>query len=153
MSKSDLLCALALLQGYVVDERRRRRSAYLKEGDSDEQYARRALARELRSAAPLDRQLRTAFADLVDPDAPAWEQRTIRLVARGLGRLSDHVMRTQVAEYIWSERQSGRRLADVINDAVEIFALSDEMIKKIWSGYRPRLEQVYRLPLAPDEPG
>jgi hypothetical protein len=154
MSESDLQLARKLLDGYL--ERSaigKLRSVYLKERSSREQDARRAISRLLRSNAPLDRQLRTVLAGLFDPDPPPWEQRIIRLVKRGRGRLIDHVVLTQIAEYIWNERENGKRVTDAINDAADEFALSDEMIRKIWKRYRPLLERIYSLPLAPEEPG
>jgi hypothetical protein len=154
MSESDLQLARMLLGGYLESSARGKlRSVYLKEGSSREQDARRAISRLLRSDAPLDRQLRTVLAHLFDPDPPAWEQRTIRLKARGRGRPIDHVTLTQIAEYIWNERQNGKRVTDAINDAAEQFALSEETIKEIWSRYRPLLKRIYSLPLAPEKQG
>jgi hypothetical protein len=146
LSGSDLLCAIALLQGFAeVNEwdKDKIRSAYLEEGSLYEQDARRAISRLLDRDAPLPREVRTALRDLFVPDPPAWEQRTIRLVARRPGRPSDHLVHTQVAEYIWREGRNGKRLTDAIIDAADKFSLSDEAIKKIWSRYHPLLERIW----------
>src|SRR5262245_18424299 len=54
----DLTLAFALLDGFVVEAGKARRTKYIKPNSRDEVEARKALARLLRSNDPLDRHLR-----------------------------------------------------------------------------------------------
>ena len=137
MSQSDLPLAWALLDGYVEEDLQgRRRTKYLKPGDPDELDARRALARLLRSSAPLERQLRDSLAGLVDPDPPESEQRKIEIAFQARGRYRDHVRNTQIAYHVWGEVSAGRKVVAAINSAVEKFEVSEELVKQIWGRYR-----------------
>jgi len=137
MSDSDLQSVRALLDGYVEEDLQgRRRTKYLKPGDPDELDARRALARLLRSSAPLERQLRDSLAGLVDPDPPESEQRKIEIVFQARGRYRDHVRNTQIAYHVWGEVSAGRKVVAAINSAVEKFEVSEELVKQIWGRYR-----------------
>ena len=137
MSDSDLQSVRALLDGYVEEDLQgRRRTKYLKPGDPDELDARRALARLLRSSAPLERQLRDSLAGLVDPDSPESEQRKIEIVFQARGRYRDHVRNTQIAYHVWGEVSAGRKVVAAINSAVEKFEVSEELVKQIWGRYR-----------------
>ena len=144
MSGSDLQLARMLLGGYCDQDRRGRlRSRYLKEGSQEEVDARRAIARLLRSNAPLDRQLRTGLAGLFDPGPPALDQRKITIVWRRRGRYIDHLSNTQIGEHIRAERIAGKAFDDAIESAVREFRVSEERAKQIWGKYRPLFEKVY----------
>jgi hypothetical protein len=137
MSRSDLLSARALLDGYVdQDHRGGRRSKYYKKGSREELDARRAMARLLRSKNPLDRQLRDSLAGLFDPDPSESEQRKIEIVFQGRGKRRDHVRNTQIVDHVWNQLNAGGKLAAAITSAVEEFEVSEEFVKQIWGRYR-----------------
>jgi hypothetical protein len=139
----DLSEARALLGGYVEEDAKgRRHLKYLRPGSPEERSARQALARVLRANDPLDRQLRTRLAGLFDPD-PSWEQRKIRIVSRRQGGKTDHVRNTQIADYIWDEVKGGELVTAAIESAAEKFAISADMVTKIWGSYRPLMESIY----------
>jgi hypothetical protein len=137
MSDSDLQLATMLLGGFIKQDRTR----YLEEGTSEELDARRALARLLRSNRPLDRQLRTSLADLLDPDPPAWEPRKIKFVSRRQGQHTDYAKNTQIALHVRDKVREGSKVKDAIKSAADAYAVSEDAVKKIWSRYRRLLEQ------------
>jgi len=141
MSYSDLQLAWMLLDGEVEEAQGRRRTRYLEEGM--ELKARTAIARLLRSEGPLDRHLRDSLAGLFDPNPPAWEQRKITIVGRRPGELKDHVRDTHIAYDIWEEVQRGGLVTAAIESAAEKFALSTDMVTKIWGGYLPLMERMH----------
>jgi hypothetical protein len=144
MAYSKLQLARMLLSGYVEqDKRKRLRSKYLKCGTPDELKARRALAEHLRSDGPLDRQIRSFLANLVDPEPLQWEPRTIRFGFRAGGGRVDATANTQTAEYVRRLVQAGASVTEAIGRAAHRFRLSEDMVMKIWSNYRPVLEQIY----------
>jgi hypothetical protein len=143
MPGSDLQLARKLLDGFVEKGHQGRlRTRYLERGDPLELQARSAIARLLRSKGPLDAQLRWHLADLFDPVA-AWQQRKIEFVSRRQGKKTDHVRSSQIASHIWDEVERGRRVTAAVISAAKKFALSDDMVKKIWGIYRPPMERAY----------
>ena len=113
--------------------------------------ARTAIARLLRSKGPLDRQLDRQLhrqlldrlACLFDPNPRHGEQRKIRIVSRRQGGKTNHVRNTQIAEYIWDEVKGGELVTAAIESAAEKFAISADMVTKIWGSYRPLMESIY----------
>jgi len=137
MSNSDLLLARILLEGSVErDARGKLRTKYLKEGSREERDARRALASLLRSDVPLDGQLRTSLAHLLDPDPPAWQQRIICFAKRGPGKPRDHVANTQIYEHTRNALNSGTKITAAIAYTAEKFDISQERVKRVWAEYR-----------------
>ena len=96
----------------------------------------------MRSKGPLDAQLRWHLADLFDPAAD-WQRRKIEFVPRSRKR-PDHVRNSQIASHIWDEvEEHGVRVTAAVISAAKKFALSEDMVKKIWSIYRPLMERTY----------
>ena len=140
----DLSEARALLDGYLEEDAKGKlRLKYLKPGSEKERSARQALARVLRGNAPLEPQLRDSLASLLDPDPPEWQQRKIIIKARRPGGLTDHDRNTQIAYHIRDEVERGETVTAAIASAAENFAISPDMVTKIWSGYRPLLERIH----------
>jgi hypothetical protein len=144
--KADLKSlATQLLTGRVEQSRSGKlRNVHL-EG-TDEQDARLALARLLRSRAPLDREIRIHLANLFDPKPEQWEPRTIKLVHRTKGRSHDAISATQIAQRVHELRKSGESTNSAIGRAAKEFSRSDEAVKKIWKQYRRLLEVIDALP-------
>jgi hypothetical protein len=141
---SDLGLARLLLSGsFERDKHKRRRSIYLKPGSPEELAARRALADQLRSNGPLDRQIRTFLANLVDPNPQPWEPRTIKIVSRHEGRPVDAIANTQLAEYMYRLILKGASVTEARDRVVRRFSLDESTVIKNWSNYRPVLEQIY----------
>jgi hypothetical protein len=147
----DLTLATALLIGFV--ERGRQgslRNKYFEKRSTEDRHAREAIVRLLRSEFPLDRLLRMHLADLFDPSAD-WVPRTIEFKSRRQGPHTDHIRNTQIAEHVWKEVTGGKRVTAAIDSAAGQFALSADMVTKIWSTYRPILEGIYG-PLSGEAP-
>jgi hypothetical protein len=143
MPGSDLQLARDLLAGFVEEGRQgRRRTRYLDKGSAMELEARTAIARLLRSNAPLDKQVREHLANLFDPTA-AWQQRKIEFVSRRQGRHTDHVRNTQIASHVWDEVKAGGRVTAAVASAAKKLAISDDMAMRIWGRYRPLMERIY----------
>src|SRR5262245_44020862 len=138
MPGSDLQLATMLLIGFVDRERRRLSTKYLEKGCPEEVEARRAIARLLRSKAPLDAQLREHLADLFDPIPAAWRPRRIKFVFRRPGTATDQTRNTQIAQDVGAQVKRGVRVTKAISNAANRFALSEDTIKKIWHNYRRR---------------
>ena len=136
MPGSDLQLARKLLHGFAEKGHQGRlRTRYLERGDPLELQARTAIARLLRSEGPLDAQLRWHLANLFDP-AATWHQRKIEFVSRRQGKKTDHVRNSQIASHIWDEVKRGRTASAAMISASEKFAISEDMVKKIWKKYR-----------------
>jgi hypothetical protein len=141
MPGSDLQLARKLLDGFIEERHGTLRTKYLESGDFLELQARTAIARLLRSKGPLDAQLRWHLANLFDPAAD-WQRRKIEFVPRSRKK-TDHVRNSHIASHIWDEVEDGGRVTAAVMSAAEKFALSDDMVKKIWGIYRPRMERAY----------
>jgi hypothetical protein len=117
---------------------------YLKDGSDEEKEARRALARELRSSAPLNLGLRFILADLIDPDRDEINRR-IRFENRRKGKPSTNALAEKtIAEFIWSQVQAGVKAESAINSAKQKFGLGRSRIFKIWSHWQPILKRLKR---------
>jgi hypothetical protein len=139
MPGSDLQLAWMLLNGFVEEGRQGTlRTKYLEEGYPLELQARTAIARLLRSKAPLDAQLREHLADLFDPIPAAWRPRRIKFVFRRPGTATDQTRNTQIAQDVGAQVKRGVRVTKAITNAANRFALSEDTIKKIWHNYRRR---------------
>jgi hypothetical protein len=137
------LARLLLSGSSELDKHKRRRSIYLKPGSPEELVARRTLAALLRSDGPLDRQIRDVLANLVDPDPQPWEPRTIRLEYRAEGTPADHIANTQLAEYVLRLIRKGATVTEACDGAADRFKVNESTVMKVWSNYRPVLEQIY----------
>jgi hypothetical protein len=125
----------------VHDERGLPHKIYLVEGSPEALEARRALARELRTSLPLDLGLRSAIADMIDPDCDAAE-RQIQFEHRREGRPSNDVLaEMQIAEFIWSRVQGGDKTESAIQSAMEKFKLVRSRIFEIWRHWKPILKR------------
>jgi hypothetical protein len=140
----DLQLARMLLSGSVGrGNRNRLHSTYLKPGSPEELQARQTLARLLRSNDPLDRQLRTFLANLVDPAPRQWEPRTIRFVFRDKSQRVDSIANTQIAEYVRRLVCTSATVTEAIDRTVRRFGVQEDRVMKIWSNYRPVYERIY----------
>jgi hypothetical protein len=144
MTNSKLQLARTLLSGYVErDKRKRLRSKYLKPESPEELKARQALAKLLRSNNPLDRQIRTFLANLVDPDPRQREPRTIRFVLRDKSQRVDPIANTQIAEYVRRLISADATVTEAIARTGDRFGLQKDRVMDIWSNYRPVYERIY----------
>jgi hypothetical protein len=133
-----------LLGGHLEQSKRGRwQRRYLRKGSAEEKHARRALAKVLRTAKPLDLGLRWYLADLVDPDTDT--PRRIVFENRGAGRQSNADIEKQVAESLWREKQAGGKIEAAIKLAKKDFGLERSSVKKIWRVWKPILEREYRI--------
>jgi hypothetical protein len=141
MTISDLQLIKALLGGSIEqDSRGRLQLVYLEEGTADELSARRALARILRSDAPLDHQIRSKLAELFDPDGAWLEERKISFPFRRRGKPTDHAAAIQVFAYVNDRRKKTKKnpkatLVKAFADAALKFSISEEMAKRYWRHY------------------
>jgi hypothetical protein len=136
MARSDLELAQALLGGSVEhDADGRLRLVYLDEGTAKELAARRALARLLRSTAPLSPQIRSTLAGMLDPDATWLEQRKISFPFRRRGKPADHAAAIQVFIRVNDMKNSGATVTGAIAKAAQEFSITEEMVKKCWLRY------------------
>jgi hypothetical protein len=138
--KADLKClATQLLTGRVEQSKSGKLGNVHLEG-TDEQDARLALAKLLRSRAPLDREIRTHLANLFDPNPKQWEPRTIKLVHRTKGRPHDPIASTQIAERVHQLCKGGMSTNSAIARAAKEYSRTEEAVKKVWKGYRGLLQ-------------
>lgn len=135
----ELLCSRI-----VHDSRGLSRIDYL-EGD-EELEARRALARMLKTSLPLDLGLRFLIADLIDPDCDEIN-RQIRFENRRKGKPSNAAAEKQVAEFIWSQRQTGVTMKRTVIDATAKFGLNRSRVLAIWKIWQPILQRLKRIDL------
>jgi hypothetical protein len=137
MTTSDLELAQALLRGSIEqDARGRLRLVYLKEGTAEDLAARRALARILRSDAPLNYQIRSKLAELFEPDVAWLEERKISFSFRGRGKPTDHAAAVQVFICVNDGlKKPGATLNRAYAEVAQEFGMSEEMAKKYWRRY------------------
>ena len=137
-----VLQAYGFLQGTVEfdkhgadsDEDGNPHSKYL--NDSEEIRARAALATLLRSATPLDRQIRDALADLFDlKPGPRAKHRRLEIIgARGQPR--DPIKDTAIAQRVWKLMGEGTPEPKAIIDVGIELGIDESTIGKIWRRYR-----------------
>jgi hypothetical protein len=143
---SDAKRVLELLCGRVErDGRGLLRVVYLKEGTPNEVKARRALARMLKTSLPLDLGVRSVLADLIDPDCDT--DRKIRFEHRRKGKPSNVVAEREIGEFIWSKREAGEQMKNVLSDASKKFGLKRARINNIWKRLQPILQRLKRRDL------
>jgi hypothetical protein len=137
MATSDFQLVQALLGGSIEqDARGRLRLVYLKEGAAEELAARRALAKLLRSDAPLNHQIRSKLAELFDPDVAWLEERKISISFRGRGPPTDPAAGAQVFLRVNDIiKKSGATLNRAFAEVALEFEISDEMVKRYWRRY------------------
>jgi hypothetical protein len=136
------LAGLLLTGSFELDKYKRRRSIYLKPGSLEELSARQALAALLRGKGPLNREILSLIANLVDPNPQPWEPRTIRFVFRREGTPADHIANTQMAEYVRRLVRKNATVEEACYRASRRFHVSESTIMKNWSNYRPILEKI-----------
>jgi hypothetical protein len=137
---------IGLLCGRTTRDERGLLHTYLKDGSDEEKEARRALARLLRTSRPLDLGVRYIIADLIDPDFDEMNRR-IRFENRRKGKPSDAAAEKQVAEFIWSQRQTGVTMKRTVIDATAKFGLNRSRVLAIWKIWRPILQRLKRIDL------
>jgi hypothetical protein len=139
---------IELLCGHVTrDGRGLIRVDYFKEGSPDDLEARRTLARMFRSTVPLDLGLRGIVADLFDPDRDEVD-RIIRFERRRRGKPSiPAIAEKEIAEFIWSQRQAGEKIATAVSRATKQFGLKRSRVQAIWSQWQPILRRLKRSDL------
>jgi hypothetical protein len=136
--ESDLRMSLALLQGELITNRSGvNEERYYQKGSSEEQAARRALAKLLRSNNPLDRQVRSALAALIDADISGYPGDNRVFIFQPRPKTKRHNLRnTQIFEFIQRKAKSKEKVGDAIEAAAKKFGLGEEAIKKIWDERR-----------------
>src|SRR4051794_32638353 len=140
MASQDVSTARALLNGFLETAGTGSvRTRYFAE--SEEQDARLALCRLLRSKDPLDRQLRNHLANLFDPDPLEWEPRQIKLAFRRRGRHPDPARVTKSAMRVQEQVRNNIKVTDAIAVAAAEFSLDDEAVRKVWAASRVLLKQ------------
>jgi hypothetical protein len=145
MANDDLILARVLLAGFVENNQQK----YL----DDEREARQALVRLLRSEAPLDRDVRDALAALFDPDNELritgvipgecqlmdWytpNDRKLTFQFRSRKRRRDPVRNSAIAQHVHDGIASGLTAEKAWADTAAKYGLSDDVVKRIWSGFR-----------------
>jgi hypothetical protein len=140
----DQQLVIQLLCGHIVRNKHQvPHTVYLKDGSPEEQEARRALARILRTSLPLDLGLRFLIADLIDPDRDEIDRR-IRFGHRRKGKPSNALAEKEIAEFIWSQVRSGVKTEEAVFQAAERFGLERTRIFEIWSHWQPILKRLNR---------
>lgn len=143
--RGDSILALTLLDGFIQNnENGLPEQHYLAETKEDE--GRRALARLLRSDAPLDRHIRHTLAALFEPNDVTDEHgrpwpyvpnsRQLKFEFRSKKRRPDHVRNSAIAQYVNSRIKGDDSVEKTIANAAEKFDLSEDTIKTIWRKYR-----------------
>jgi hypothetical protein len=124
-----------LLDGFVAQDRSgRHRTKYFRKGSAQEQQARQALARLLRSNRPLAGDLRQLLANLFDP--PPGQQRRIRFAQPGRGKTTDHLANTEVVMHVQAELCARSSLTQAYESAANKFSISEVMVKRVFNRYR-----------------
>ena len=136
---------ISLLCGRTVrDERKLPQQRYLEDGSPKELEARRALARYLRTSRPMDFGVRSAIADLLDPDCIE-NERYIRFGHRRKGQPSRSALaEREIAELIWSHVQAGNSIDTAFRHVEEKFGLKQSSTKTIWKHWQPILRRLKR---------
>src|SRR5262249_10081208 len=101
----------------------------VKQSSPRELQARRTLARMLRSEHPLDRGLRLALADAVDPDGVGVHRLILKRKPGRRRKVSDQV----IADFVRRKRQSGEKFRSAVGEAMSEFNASHG---KVTSAYR-----------------
>lgn len=135
------MLAAALMAGFIekLDEGRPRKK-YL--DGKEEDRARAAMARLLRSGRPLTQDFRDCLAVLFDPSASAHPASDRKLVFknRSGGRWPDHVRNTRIAQYIHNcIRREGDGVEAAQKKAAGVFGLSVSTIRDMPGAGRDRL--------------
>ena len=134
----ELLCGRA-----IKDKRGLSRQSYLKEDGAKEKEARRALARRLRTARPLDLGMRHLLADLLDPDCDAAE-RQIRFGHRRRGRRRVRWQKCKLLNLLGRGSRPATKKKRPVQAAVEKFRLVRSRIFEIRRSWKPILERRQR---------
>jgi hypothetical protein len=144
MTKKKQKLIVDLLCGCVErDKRGRLQRRYLKKDSPEETDARRALARELRTAQTLDMGFRDLLAELINPrrDSP----RRIVFENNGAGNKSNALVERQVAEFLWLKGRPRGQMEAAISEAKKDFGLERSRVMAIWHVWKPILERHYRI--------
>jgi hypothetical protein len=135
-----------LLRGYVESKNDVPvTTRYWKDKSTDENRGREALVELLQSERPLTRDLRNTLAALLHPREnhyPGGERR-IKCEDRHPGNRPKTILHSMVAQHVYDAMKSGASVGDGIKGAREKFRLEDRMINRIWSRYRPHLEDMF----------
>jgi hypothetical protein len=132
---SDEVLATALMSGFIEKlEEGRPRQKYL--AGKEEDRARAAMARLLRSGRPLTQNFRDRLAALFDPDdgTAAIDRKLIFKPRNGARR--DHVHYTAVAMYVRNCIREGDSQRGAYIKAADHFNLTPVKVQKIWAGRR-----------------
>jgi hypothetical protein len=117
-AKQDLLSVLAFLAGVVVQTSIGvNKIRYFRPKGSEENAARKSLAKLLRSDTPLEYQLRQTLAALFDVEADTYPgvDRQLTFQRRRSGRIRDHFRNSQIVEYIKAQYLKGCKRAEEDN--------------------------------------
>jgi hypothetical protein len=143
---SDETLATALMAGFVKGQDEGKPEWKYLDGE-EEDRARTAMARLLRSGLPLAQNFRNQLAELFDPiDHPAVDRKLVFKRRGGRGRPRNHVRNTAIAYYIRDcMREDDVEKAQ--HKAAKFFNLSFEAIRDIWGhsekeGYRKLLPMI-----------
>jgi hypothetical protein len=106
-----------------------------------ENAGRQVLVALLRSSRPLRQDYRNLLADLFDPNpSQAGAERRLVFEFGTAGNRRDHVKNTAIAMHVYEAVKNGANIEAGVQNAMEKFDLSREMVMKVWGGLRPLLE-------------
>lgn len=123
---------------------------FLEADSKEEQEAREALARLLRSGNPLHQQLLNMLADQFEgverpfPDYPgSFSQPSARRIVfkeQKKGRI-DFARRTEIATHVWRQFRKYGQVEAAVASAMEHYNVSRRHVIGIWGKYRPMFER------------